>query len=178
MSILESSALSFSQLFIITFSKTSLESISSCFQDRKFTSTSWSSLRAFNMARSLFNYLRSTPQPVQPQNEPAPFRALPSNWYNSREMYELERRSIFSRKWQLITHQNRLKLPGEWLKFDAAGYEFVLCRNRQGSITGFHNICRHRAFPVVTEAKGCSQIFSCKYHGVRISWVEHYVRHN
>ena len=119
------------------------------------------------MARALFSYLRkdSGPQVVPQDDSPTPFRALPSNWYTSPEMYELERRAIFSRKWQLITHSNRLKNAGDWLKFDAAGYEFVLCKDRQGKINGFHNVCRHRAFPVVTGEKGCSKIFSCKYHG-------------
>ena len=92
-------------------------------------------------------------------------RALPSNWYTSQEMYELERRAIFSRKWQPITHISRLQNDGDFLKFDVAEYGFVLCRDRQGKINGFHNVCRHRAFPVVTKEEGNAKIFSCQYHG-------------
>jgi phenylpropionate dioxygenase-like ring-hydroxylating dioxygenase large terminal subunit len=80
-------------------------------------------------------------------------------------MYELERRAIFSRKWMLITHQVRLAQPGDWLKFEVAGYEFILSRDRKGDIHAFHNVCRHRAFPVVEAQQGTSKIFACKYHG-------------
>jgi len=96
----------------------------------------------------------------------SPVRALPSSWYSSQEMYELERRAIFSKKWMLITHKSRLTQPGDWLKFDIAGFEFVLCCDRKGDINGFHNICRHRAFPVVQGGQqGNAKIFACKYHG-------------
>lgn len=99
------------------------------------------------------------------EDEKSAVRALPASWYTSQEMYELERRAIFSRRWQLITHRGRLQQAGDWIKFEVAGYEFVLCRDRAGKINGFHNVCRHRAFPVVEGQKGTARIFSCKYHG-------------
>lgn len=80
-------------------------------------------------------------------------------------MYELERRAIFSKKWMMITHQMRLKDPGDWLKFSVAGYEFIICRDRKDQINAFHNVCRHRAYPVVQGDKGTAKIFACKYHG-------------
>ncbi|KAH7185031.1 Rieske [2Fe-2S] iron-sulfur domain-containing protein [Fusarium flagelliforme] len=95
-----------------------------------------------------------------------PVRALPSTWYTSPEMFELERRAIFSKKWLLVTHQNRLAKAGDWLKFNATGYEFVVTRDRKGGLNAFHNVCRHRAFPVVQGGtQGNSSIFACKYHG-------------
>lgn len=116
------------------------------------------------MATTVLDYLGfGARKPVA--EEKSAVRALPANWYTSQQMYELERRAIFSRKWQLITHKLRLSQPGDWLKFDITGYEFVLCRNKQGEIHGFHNVCRHRAFPVVQEQQGNAKIFACKYHG-------------
>ncbi|KAF4976141.1 hypothetical protein FZEAL_7160 [Fusarium zealandicum] len=101
-----------------------------------------------------------------PGSHRSPVRALPSTWYTSPEMYELEKRAIFSKKWLLVTHQNRLAKPGDWLKFNTTGYEFVVCRDRKGNTNAFHNVCRHRAFPVVQGGQqGNSAIFSCKYHG-------------
>jgi phenylpropionate dioxygenase-like ring-hydroxylating dioxygenase large terminal subunit len=92
-------------------------------------------------------------------------RALPASWYTSEEMYELERRAIFSRKWMMVTHSLRLKQSGDYLRYDVAGFQFVLTKDREGTIHGFHNVCRHRAFPLVTEDKGTAKIFSCLYHG-------------
>ncbi|KAE8348973.1 Rieske [2Fe-2S] iron-sulfur domain-containing protein [Aspergillus coremiiformis] len=100
-----------------------------------------------------------------PPTDKAPIRALPANWYTSPEMWELERRAIFSRKWMLITHTLRLPSTGDYLVYDIAGYPFILVRDKVGNINAFHNICRHRAFPVVTEEKGTARIFACKYHG-------------
>jgi phenylpropionate dioxygenase-like ring-hydroxylating dioxygenase large terminal subunit len=100
---------------------------------------------------------------VSPIVEPP--KALPASWYRSEEMYELERRAIFSKKWILITHILRFTKPGDFLRFHEAGFSFFLCQDRQGTVNGFHNICRHRAFPLVQEDEGNVKILSCKYHG-------------
>ncbi|KAL6403030.1 Choline monooxygenase, chloroplastic [Ilyonectria robusta] len=91
--------------------------------------------------------------------------ALPASWYTSPEMYELERRAIFSKKWLLTTHKLRLVESGDWLRYEVAGFEFVITKDRTGAINAFHNVCRHRAFPIVTEEKGHNSVLSCKYHG-------------
>lgn len=117
------------------------------------------------MTSSIFNYLGfgSKPQPVA--EDKSPVRALPASWYTSQDMYELERRAIFSRKWMLITHQGRISQPGDWLKFEVAGFEFIVSRDRKGEVHAFHNVCRHRAFSVVEGHQGNSKIFACRYHG-------------
>ena len=115
------------------------------------------------MPTSLLSYLGLGG--TSPPSEKTAVRALPASWYTSQEMYELERRAIFSKRWLLTTHKSRLPQSGDWLRFEIAGFEFILCRDRQSNINAFHNVCRHRAFPVVTEQQGRSNIFSCKYHG-------------
>ena len=120
------------------------------------------------MAPSILGYFgigNSEPVKVDKKEDSETLRALPASWYTSEEMYQLERRAIFSRKWLLITHKLRFQQAGDWLRYDLAGYQFVLCRDHKGDINGFHNVCRHRAFPVVLEEKGSSKIFACKYHG-------------
>ncbi|KAI0123800.1 Rieske [2Fe-2S] iron-sulfur domain-containing protein [Xylariales sp. AK1849] len=103
----------------------------------------------------------SADQPEKPQSS----RGLPASWYRSSSMYELERRAIFSRKWILLTHSIRLREAGDYISFTYAGFSFFLIRDRDGNINGFHNICRHRAFPVVRENSGTARVLSCKYHG-------------
>ena len=123
------------------------------------------------MAKAVYNYLRwgSTDSAYasaeSEDDESKAMRALPANWYTSPEMYELERRAIFSKKWQLVTHKVRLSKPGDFLRFHVAGFGFILCHDRHGKINGFHNVCRHRAFPVVLEERGSKSILQCKYHG-------------
>ena len=98
------------------------------------------------------------------RNEPV--RALPSSWYTLPEMYELERRAIFSKRWIFLTHSSRIKNVGDWLRYELAGFDFIVIRDRQGNVNAFHNICRHRAYPVVEkEGSGNAQILACRYHG-------------
>lgn len=92
-------------------------------------------------------------------------RALPASWYTSTEMYELERRAIFSRKWLLTTHKARVPNTGDWVRYNVAGYQFIIVHDKHDKINAFHNVCRHRAFPIVTTDEGNSLMFSCKYHG-------------
>ncbi|KAI5369389.1 putative aromatic-ring-hydroxylating dioxygenase, alpha subunit, rieske [2Fe-2S] iron-sulfur [Septoria linicola] len=91
--------------------------------------------------------------------------SLPASWFASSEMYDLERRAIFSKKWMLTTHQIRLPIPGDWIKFEIVGYEYAISRDRKGEIHAFHNACRHRGYHVVEGASGHNQILSCRYHG-------------
>ena len=67
-----------------------------------------------------------------------PVRALPASWYTSPAFYELERRSIFSRKWLLTTHKHRVPKGGDWVPYEVAGYQFVIYRDYQGSLSAFH----------------------------------------
>ncbi|KAF4770627.1 hypothetical protein N7455_007570 [Penicillium solitum] len=100
-----------------------------------------------------------------PQAPKEPLKALPASWYRSPGMYELERRVIFSKKWILTTHKLRFEKPGDFYRFGVAGVSFVLCLDRECNLNDFHNICPHRAFPLVSQYEGNIPLFSCKYHG-------------
>lgn len=118
------------------------------------------------MASSLWNLLGVRDTSKAPStNENSPVRALPASWYTSQEMFELERRSIFCKRWLFTTHKARLPNPGDWVRYDVAGFQFIVVKDREDKINAFHNVCRHRGFPVVTGDQGSSKIFACKYHG-------------
>ena len=118
---------------------------------------------------SMLHYLRFGKDASKEEPAPAtntPVRALPASWYTSQEMYELERRAIFSRRWLFITQSSRLKNPGDWLRYEIAGFDIIIIRDRQGNINAFHNVCRHRAYPVIEgQGQGNAKIISCRYHG-------------
>lgn len=117
------------------------------------------------MAPALLNYFGLGGQQAPVDDEKTAVRALPAPWYTSEELYQLERRSIFSRKWLLTAHKNRLKQNGDWLRYEIAGFNIVVSRDRNGKISAFHNVCRHRAYPVVEADSGNSKILACRYHG-------------
>jgi phenylpropionate dioxygenase-like ring-hydroxylating dioxygenase large terminal subunit len=95
----------------------------------------------------LWNYFSRQPTDTTAKAD-AP-RNLPASWYRAEGLYELERRAIFSRDWMLLTHVLRFDKIGDFQEFNIAGYSFFLIKDREGKINGFHNVCRHRAFPVV-----------------------------
>ncbi|KAE8153025.1 hypothetical protein BDV25DRAFT_127507 [Aspergillus avenaceus] len=78
---------------------------------------------------------------------------------------DLERRAIFSKRWLLLTHRTRFTKPGDYLSFTVANFSFFLILDHDSKINGFHNVCRHRAYPIVQARSGSAPILSCKYHG-------------
>jgi phenylpropionate dioxygenase-like ring-hydroxylating dioxygenase large terminal subunit len=121
------------------------------------------------MASGLLHYFNfgasATKEPTTLEKE-SPVRALPASWYTSQAMYEIERRAIFSRRWLFMTHSSRVKNTGDWLRYNVAGYDFIITKDRQGNVNAFHNVCRHRAYPVVEkEGSGNAKILACRYHG-------------
>jgi phenylpropionate dioxygenase-like ring-hydroxylating dioxygenase large terminal subunit len=116
---------------------------------------------------SLLNYFTSSPAKEPTPIKEAPTRALPASWYTSHAMYEFERRAIFSKRWLFLTHSSRLKETGDWLRYNTAGFDFILTRDRTGAINAFHNVCRHRAYPVIEDEGGAGnkKILACRYHG-------------
>jgi phenylpropionate dioxygenase-like ring-hydroxylating dioxygenase large terminal subunit len=113
-----------------------------------------------------FNFGASSTKETPVADKKKPIRALPASWYTSPAMYELERRAIFSRRWLFMTHSSRVKNTGDWLRYSVAGYDFIITKDRQGNINAFHNVCRHRAHPVIDkEGSGNAKILACRYHG-------------
>ncbi|RMZ43337.1 hypothetical protein AFCA_009356 [Aspergillus flavus] len=104
----------------------------------------------------------STPIKEKPQT-----KALPSSWYRSEALYALERRAIFSKKWMVVTHRTRFTKTGDYVQLNVAGYGYFIIKDRTGTIRAFHNVCRHRAYPVIQSEgeSGTANIISCKYHG-------------
>jgi choline monooxygenase len=96
--------------------------------------------------------------------QPAP-ETLPARLYGDATVYETERREIFARTWQLFAHESQLPRPGDYLATNFAGYPIVAVRGDDGTIRAFHNVCRHRAGPLVDDGTGhCAGALVCRYH--------------
>ncbi|KAL1847984.1 hypothetical protein Daus18300_013744 [Diaporthe australafricana] len=93
---------------------------------------------------------------------------FPASWYTEPLFYDFERRGIFSKHWLLTTHRLRLPDVGSYLRFELATFDFILVKNKDGNIQAFHNVCRHRAYPIIdkdTADAGTRRMLSCGYHG-------------
>jgi choline monooxygenase len=96
--------------------------------------------------------------------QPAP-ETLPARLYRDTSVYESERREIFARTWQLFAHESQLQRPGDYVATTFAGYPIVAVRSEDNAVRAFHNVCRHRAGPLVEDGQGhCAGAFVCRYH--------------
>ena len=90
---------------------------------------------------------------------------IPAPWYTDSRVYELERRTVFARTWQLVARAEQLSEPGEYVTCEIAGEPVVVVRGGDGRLRGFFNVCRHHAATVLTEEEGVARVLRCPYHG-------------
>ncbi|KAH8109535.1 ISP domain-containing protein [Phellopilus nigrolimitatus] len=91
-------------------------------------------------------------------------KTLPSRWNRDEGIFQLEKRAIFSKGWLLASHTSRFTKPGDYVSGNYV-FDYFIILDRDGNYQAFHNVCRHRAFPVVTKAIGSTLVVGCKYHG-------------
>jgi choline monooxygenase len=89
---------------------------------------------------------------------------IPSGWYFDPDLADLERRTAFA-GWQPVGRLDQLATPGSYLTADVAGEPVAVLRDEAGVLRAFHNVCRHRAAPVLTEPSGAATKLRCRYHG-------------
>lgn len=90
---------------------------------------------------------------------------LPAAWYHDRSIHERERQAIFGREWLYVGSAQQLRAPGDYLAANVCGWDLVVAVGADEQRRAFHNVCRHRAGPVVPEGAGRRSTFVCGYHG-------------
>lgn len=90
---------------------------------------------------------------------------LPARYYVDPAVFAIERRTIFATAWNLVAYEHQLQQPGDYVTEDLAGWPLFVRRNPDGTLGGFHNVCPHRAGPIVWEGTGCQAGLVCRYHG-------------
>src|SRR4051812_16224974 len=103
-------------------------------------------------------------QPIQSFSS-ASVRSLPASWYCDPVIYEAERAGIFGKTWQFIGPAAEFARAGDYRAVQVAGYRLFVIRERSGALQAFHNLCPHRASPLLTEGDGHCDVLRCRYHG-------------
>lgn len=75
-----------------------------------------------------------------------------------------EQEKIFGRAWLFACHESEVARPGDFRCVKVAAKSVILVRGDDGTIRGFHNVCRHRAAEVVRDESGTARMFTCFYH--------------
>jgi len=104
---------------------------------------------------------------TQPTHRHAAVTA-PASWYTDPAQWSIERQTIFAATWQFLCHDSDLAAPGAYRADVLASYPIVALRDDKGELRAFHNVCRHRAGPLVRDEAGtCAGALVCQYHGWR-----------
>lgn len=90
---------------------------------------------------------------------------LPARWYTDPAVYERERQAFFAREWLLLCHEAEVAEPGQVWAECIAGWPLLAVRGRDGVLRGFHNVCLHRASPILWDGAGRCEQLRCRYHG-------------
>lgn len=92
-------------------------------------------------------------------------QTLDASWYVDPAIHAAEQRAIFGSSWQLVGHESEHP-PGSATEVDLGAASLVLARDPDGVLRGFHNVCRHRAAPLLSpgEHRRCRAL-RCPYHG-------------
>lgn len=95
-------------------------------------------------------------------------RTLSARLYGCPDAYARERAGVFDRAWLFVGHEAEVAEVGDWITAEIAGRSIVVVRGRDGALRAFHNVCRHRAGPLVSGERGrCEGELVCRYHGWR-----------
>ncbi|MBI5157600.1 MAG: Rieske 2Fe-2S domain-containing protein [Acidimicrobiia bacterium] len=100
---------------------------------------------------------------------PSP-RTLSASWYGNRAVHQRERLAVWAREWLVFAPLARLDRPGQYVAAEIAGWPIFVVVRPDGSLAGFHNVCAHRAGPILWEGHGTCGNLVCRYHGWAYDW--------
>ncbi len=90
--------------------------------------------------------------------------SLPPPFYASPELQAIEAEKIFRSGWVGLGRADRWRDAGDYSAMDIAGVPVVVVRDRDGTLRGFANSCRHRGARLVGDEGNCRG-FKCPFHG-------------
>lgn len=92
-------------------------------------------------------------------------KTIEGAFYTDARIADLERRTVFSRSWQVAARADQVDAPGDYVTTEIAGEPIVVVRGDDGVLRAFFNVCRHHAAAVCTDPCGRATRLRCPYHG-------------
>ena len=108
--------------------------------------------------------LERDPDLKQSRGDLSQARHLPGYIYHSPEIFELEKEKIFMIDWLAMARVEEFEKSGDYRTFRVMGEPVIICRDPDGAINAFANVCAHRGVEVAS-GQGNLGEFSCPYHG-------------
>lgn len=93
-----------------------------------------------------------------------PGHSLPQPLYNDPSLYALDVDGIFHHSWLMVGFTAEIANPGDYLAETIGASPILLVRQKDGSIIGFYNSCRHRGAQLCADGHGRNPRIVCPYH--------------
>lgn len=88
----------------------------------------------------------------------------PSSWYTSPSFLSLELNQVFFKGWQAVGCTHQIQEANSFFTGRLGNIEYVVCRDENGELRAFHNVCSHHA-SLLAFGSGNGSCFVCPYHG-------------
>lgn len=103
------------------------------------------------------------------ENTPAPLAPASGGnsamAYTDPERFDRERQRLFREGPAFVGLSCDMPGTGDYLSVDLGGVSVIVMRQRDGSLKGFVNACRHRAAPLLSAQRGAGlRSIACPYH--------------
>lgn len=88
--------------------------------------------------------------------------------YHEPAIYEKELEAVFKRSWFMIGRVEQIPNVGDYFVYELPTFRqsILVCRDKDGGINAFHNVCPHRGNVVEHRPSGkCKGVFMCRFHG-------------
>ena len=92
--------------------------------------------------------------------------SLHTDCYRDPGFRDLERQQIFHKSWQFLCHEEKLAEPSSYVATQIEGQSIFACRDKDGKLRAFYNVCKHRGHELL-EGSGKTKAIACPYH----AWV-------
>ncbi|HZU63629.1 MAG TPA: ring-hydroxylating oxygenase subunit alpha [Novosphingobium sp.] len=95
--------------------------------------------------------------------DPLDTQSLRAEAYTQGRWFDIDQQEIIAKSWQWVCHVEKLRDPGSYTTATIAGNPVAVVRGKDGVLRAFHNVCKHRAHPVLAGEGKVSRIV-CPYH--------------
>ncbi|MEM9622290.1 MAG: aromatic ring-hydroxylating dioxygenase subunit alpha [Pseudomonadota bacterium] len=89
---------------------------------------------------------------------------VPSSHYYDEAHWQAEMQQIFRRIPLMMALTCEIPNPGDYRACEAGGVPIIVCRDKNGEVQAYLNICAHRGAQIMETGNGNTHRFTCPYH--------------